>query len=144
MSDNRIILPGQEQQQQQQHPLGQMMQQVQVLGSFLKQMDQALFNVSQEVQAQGLGYQMVLNMFIDKGIFTQEEVDELHKKHVIEPIEESMKELQQKMQEAQNVAAQQQQTIAKAQEEENKEPEEEVVLASEKTSNVVKFPNVQD
>jgi len=167
MSDNRIILPGQ--QQQEQNPLGVIMQQIGMLSGFCQQIEQALIGLSHEVKAQGLGFQMVLNMFENKGLFAEDEIKELCKVHISTPMAESIKALEEQMQaaqgQAQDAAAQAAKLQVAAEEAAAKAdrviradgsvdgekqvtiradgsilPEEDVKLASEK-NNVIRFPN---
>jgi len=153
-NNNRIIMPGQAQQPQA-NPFAQLMQQMQVLTNYMKQLEQGLIGLSQESHAQSLGFRMILNMFVDKGLFTTEEIDVLHKKHVQDPIVKHLEELQKKMDEAQQ---QQQKIVTQAEEntsavqevpvappapvaeEKEEDPKEKVTLASEQ-NNVIRFPD---
>lgn len=171
MSDNdsRIIMPGAQQRPQQQlvNPMvmfQQMQQVIQKLQEFyehMRNLEQGIIGLSQEVQAHALGLKMVFDMFVTKGLFTVEEVKQLTKENIDDPMREAMENLQQQMQaaaqaqqEAMEAAQQAQQQSPQQQEvekkidvkeetktEESAEDDSSVVLASERFNNV---PETED
>ena len=142
--DKKIITSVLDQYKDQMQPLAsvqQILKQLSAVTGYMQHLENALIGMSQEVQAQGLGLQMILRMFIDKGLFTEEEIKQYHTTCVFEPMKQAAEEMQAKVQAAEEEArkAQIANTVAEDTYTEE-ETESDVVLASEK-SNVVRFPN---
>ena len=143
MTDRLIIDPSEALRQIEEMPaIGELVEQLQELGEYLAHIEHGLMSISREVQVAGLSVQMTYRLLIDKGVCTEEEIQQYHSEHVFKPMKEAAEKLQQQIQ-----AAQQAQEAIKNQREEPKvqEPTDDdttnVLLASEKSGEVIKFPN---
>lgn len=139
----RIILPGEEQ------PvdidalggIGQLLKHMQNITGYLNHLENGLIAMSHEVNAQGLGLQMILRMFVDKGLATEEEVKMYHKKYVFEPMQRAVSEMQEKVKEAKKEAEELYEQTQNIEDVPELEEDSDVVLASERASKVMRFPN---
>jgi hypothetical protein len=123
--------------------MGQLVQQFQNIGGYLQHLEQGVFAVSRELQILKKANEMVLNMFIEAEVYSQEEVNEKFRNEVIAPVRALEEERNKKMQEAiaAQLAAQEQEAVVLEPVQDNvEEPEDtgEPVLASER-NNVIVF-----
>jgi len=131
--DRLIEIPGQERPE---NPLEKLMKQMGGMAQYLQHIETGLFGMHTQIQEQGLAIGMLVNILVEKGVCTPEEVKEYQEKFIAEPMREQMEEFRRQ---AQQQAQMQQSEVVEEEEEDNPD----VVLASEK-SNVVRFPDGQD
>jgi hypothetical protein len=118
--------------------------QFQVVGGYLQHLEQGVFALSRELNIVKKTNEMVLNMFLESGVYSKEELDEKFEKEVVAPIRALDEERHKKMEEAiaAHIAQQEAQApgVVAAVEETAYEvsDEEEPVLASER-NNVIVF-----
>ena len=144
---NKVIQPGQEGAALE--GVNKLMQQMGHIAGYLQHLEQGLVTMSHEVQAQGLGLQMIYRLLVDNGVCVEEEIKQYHAEHVVKPMQEAMAEMQKKVQQAEEMAKEAQEAAMKEQKqiietvessEEVEETDSDVVLASER-GNVVRFPS---
>lgn len=131
--------------------LAKLVKQMKNITGYLHHLESGVVAMSHELQAQGLGLQMLMRILIEKGHCTEEEIKKYHNTYVFEPMQKMAKEMQDKMAEAEKVAkAKGTQEVLTAEEtpempptldETNEDEHSDVVLASERANNVVRFPS---
>ena len=150
--DPRVVIPGMMNQAQNglQQLLGRFEQELGRMYQYISHMDQKMVMMSIELGTARAHIQMLQGMFIEKDMYTKEEIEEKYKTEVAEPIKQQVEELQRRQmeaqQKAQEAAMQAQQppveapveTITDEEAELEEEDNSDVVLPSEK-NNVVKF-----
>jgi len=122
--------------------VGKVLKQMEGIVGYLQHLESGVMALSREVQAQGLGMQMILKILIDKGVCTEEEVKSYHKEHVFEPLKKAAEEMQAKMKKAEEEAEKQ------IKEAEAQTPGiivpgtlEDIDGLDEEPSNIVRFPS---
>jgi hypothetical protein len=117
-------------------PVKKMEEAMERLGLGMEAMGEVTQKIGQVVDVQSLKLNMILNILVDKGIVTEEEIKAKYETDVLENIKKIREIYQKQMQEAQNATQQKEQC-------DSCEPctcdEKTPVLASEK-NNVITFP----
>jgi predicted transcriptional regulator len=122
--------------------LGQIYNQMQAVSQYLQQLEGGLVGMAQDLHALGYGIEMILKILVDKEVLAKEEIEAYHAKCVIEPMQEMAKQMNAKIQEANEMVQKiDEQTVAIQEEEPKPEIESDVILASERGDNVIRFPN---
>lgn len=111
----------------------QLIQKLMQMQQYLQHLEQNIMMMSTELMATRAHVQMVQGMFVEQGMYTKEEIEEIYKKQVAEPIQQHMQELEQKRQKAIDAAQKPTQVAPppEVKEEEEEESNSDVILPSE-------------
>lgn len=135
MNNPKIQLPGMAQLQV---SAEQLMQEIGRMGHYIQHLEQNMMMMSTDLMATRAHVQMMQGMFIEKGMYTEEQIQEMYTKQVVEPIQQQIKEAQEKRQEAIDASKQQIEVQSESTPEEEEENNSDVVLPSEQHK-VIKF-----
>jgi hypothetical protein len=124
--------------------IAQLVQQFQAIGQYLGHLEQGVFAISRELNIVKKTNEMVLNMFIESGVYSQEDIDNKFQDEVVAPIMALEEDRRKRIEDAMKAQQASQPVPEPVQEEvETEEDSGDPVLASER-NNVIVFGRKQE
>lgn len=80
--------------------MSKVLEQLQHLSKYIAHLEQGLMNISTEIQAHRLSYQMMYQLLVEKEVVSEEELDVLYEKKVAKPMQEYVDDVNNTMKEA--------------------------------------------